>query len=413
MKVQVLLFRVLSCAALVALHGCDKDPVSTQSSEKAITAFSMVNPAVTGTIDESAKTISLLVPEGTNVRSLTAVFTTTGVSVGIGSEPQISGMTVNDFSSPVQYIVTAEDNSTATYTVTVTVAYKRITQYSFPSIPATGSIDESKKTIKVAVPGGTDVTALVAEFATTGVGVSVGTTVQESGVTANDFTGTVVYTVKGADNTTADYAVSVVQSVPADWTTHDWTTAVEPPAGWLDRESMNTYCTVSDGILSFNSNDPSLQAHYRYQFASPLPVGSKMTLAFKARADGGAGTLAWMLDFQNSYRAQLEIRNGQISLQNGTSTISSATVSEGAWHTYFVSYEITESGLAVNVHVDGAPTATVAGTATASTTSIFIRLGDMSNNNAYQGSLDWIIWTTDGAFFPGGVDLPQGFSLVP
>ena len=89
------------------------------------------------------------------------------------------------------------------------------------------------------------------------------------------------------------------------------------------------------------------------------------------------------------------------------------STNEGAWHTYFISYEITESGLEVNVYADGAPTATLSGTASASTTSIFIRLGDMSGNNTYQGSLDWIIWTDDDAFFPGGVDLPQGFSLIP
>jgi hypothetical protein len=408
MKIKVPVIIPVCFSVLLFLVLC-----GLQSSEKAITAFSFENPSVSGTIDESTKTISLLVPEGTNVRSLTAVFVTTGEVVTIGSVPQTSGVTVNDFSSSVQYTVTAEDNTTTIYTVTVTTAFKRFTQYAFPSIPATGSIDESKKTITVAVPGNTDLTSLVAEFTATGLDVFVGSTVQESGVTANDFTNGVVYTVRGADSSTADYSVSVIQSVPAEWTSYDWTTTVEPPTGWLNRESMNTYCSIADGVLTFDSGDPSQQAHYRYQFPSPLEVGSKMTIVFKARADGTAGTLAWMLDFQNSYRAQLEIRNGQISLKNGSSTIGSVNISEGAWHTYFIFFEITETGMRVNVYVDGAPTAILSGTATDPTTSIFIRLGDMSGNNAYQGSLDWIIWTSDDTFFPGGVDLPQGFSLSP
>ena len=405
---------VFGCFGLFLLSlSCEKDPVSTQSSEKAIMAFSLVNPSVTGTIDEEAKTVSLLVPEGTNVKSLAAVFTSNGISVAVGSETQTSGLTVNDFSSPVEYTVTAEDKSIATYTVTVSVAYKRITRFSFPSISATGSIDEAEKTVTVAVPGGTDVTSLVAEFEITGAGVSVGAAVQESGVTANDFSGAVVYTVTGEDNSTADYTVTVVQSVPAEWTTYDWTETVEPPTGWLNREDMNSLCSIDDGILSFSSaDDASLQAHYRYQFSTTFEVGWKMTLVFKARADGDAGSLGWMLDFQDTYRAQLEIRNGEASLQNGTSTISSKEISAG-WHTYFVSYEIMESGLRVNVHIDGEPTAALAGTATAAAGSIYLRLGDMSGNNTYQGSLDWMLWTTDDAFFPGGVDMPEGFSLTP
>ena len=47
------------------------------------------------------------------------------------------------------------------------------------------------------MPPGTDVTALVATFTTTGASVKVGSTVQVSGTTANDFTYPVVYTVTG------------------------------------------------------------------------------------------------------------------------------------------------------------------------------------------------------------------------
>ncbi|MBN1307916.1 MAG: hypothetical protein JXA18_08370 [Chitinispirillaceae bacterium] len=404
---RVILFPAFS--VMLGVVSC----VAPDSSEKAITAFSIENPAIEGTIDENAKTISLEVPEGTNIRSLTAIFATTGVSVDIGSVAQISGMTVNDFSSPLVYTVTAEDNSTAEYIVTVTVTTKKITTYSFPSINATGSIDESKKTISVAVPGGTDLAALVADFTITGVSVSVGATLQQSGITANDFSSPVIYTVTASDGSTAEYTVSVVQSVSANWTVFDWTDAVSPPDGWQEREAMNSYCTIADGVLSFDSREGGNQAHYRYQFSTPLDTGSAMTLVFKARGDGEPNSLAWMLDFQNTYRGQVEIRNGQVGLQNGGSTIGTAAISASAMHTYMVSYEVLSEGVRINVYIDGAPTAALSGTVTVSTSSIFIRLGDMSNNNAYKGSLDWIMWTADGAFFPGGVDMPEGVSLTP
>jgi hypothetical protein len=80
---------------------------------------------------------------------------------------------------------------------------KAITAFSVASPAATGVIDENAKTIAITVPYGTDVTALVAKFTTTGSSVKVGSTVQVSGTTANNFTGPVIYTVMGADGLTA------------------------------------------------------------------------------------------------------------------------------------------------------------------------------------------------------------------
>lgn len=119
---------ILSVAILIAIMaGCGggsgggSDNSAPSSSAKAITAFFFTSPAVTGAINESAKTISITVPSGTNVTALVATFTTTGASVKVGSTLQVSGSTPNNFANPVLYTVTAADASTVTYTVTVTV----------------------------------------------------------------------------------------------------------------------------------------------------------------------------------------------------------------------------------------------------------------------------------------------------
>ena len=178
---------------------------------KAITAYSLAG--VAGTINEPAKTISVELPSGTNVTALVATFTTTGTGVKVGTTVQTSGATANNFTSPVAYIVTAGDATTATYTVTVTTALasaKAITAYSFVGYPGfAGTINELAKTIAVNLPSGTNVTALVATFTTTGTGVKVGTAVQTSGATANNFTSPVAYTVTAGDATTATYTVTV------------------------------------------------------------------------------------------------------------------------------------------------------------------------------------------------------------
>jgi hypothetical protein len=59
------------------------------------------------------------------------------------------------------------------------------------------------------VPFGTNVSALVATFATTGAAVTVGAAPQTSGTTSNDFTSPVIYAVTAADTSTQTYVVTV------------------------------------------------------------------------------------------------------------------------------------------------------------------------------------------------------------
>jgi hypothetical protein len=178
---------------------------------KAITAFS-IGGAI-GAINEPAKVIAVTMPFGTNVTALVATFTTTGASVKVGAAVQTSGATANNFTAPVAYIVTAADATTATYTVTVTLApnpAKAITAYSFIGFSGfAGVINEPAKTIAVTLPFATDVTNLIATFTTTGASVRVGATVQTSSATTNNFTAPVAYTVTAADATTATYTVTV------------------------------------------------------------------------------------------------------------------------------------------------------------------------------------------------------------
>jgi hypothetical protein len=180
------------------------------SSAKAIAAFSL--NGVAGTINETGKTIAVTMPFGTSVTNLIATFTTTGTSVKVGSTLQVSGTTARNFTGPVVYTVTAADATTQDYEVTVTVApssAKEISAFTFPNLPSVATIDEVAHTIALTVPSSADVTALVAAFTTTGASVIVGSNIQISGTTANDFTGPVVYTVTAADATTQDYTVNV------------------------------------------------------------------------------------------------------------------------------------------------------------------------------------------------------------
>ena len=76
------------------------------------------------TVDATAHTVAITVPAGTDASDLTAVFTlSTGANASISGTSQTSGVTANDFSSPVAYTITAQDGSTTqVWTITVTVA---------------------------------------------------------------------------------------------------------------------------------------------------------------------------------------------------------------------------------------------------------------------------------------------------
>jgi hypothetical protein len=299
---------------------------------------------------------------------------------------------------------------------------KALTAFSFNNPSVSGVINDSAKTIIVNLSDtSTDVSALVAVFKTTGASVTVGGAAQVSGTTPNNFTNPVVYTVKGADNSVAAYTIIVMK--PPQWNAFSWT-GVGAPTGWISHNGIDTFTTVTNGILSFNTGDTlTNKANYQYYFSSPNPpAGWKMSLIFKARDDGDTSKIAWTLDFQNDFRGQLEIRNGRVRLIDGIANDSTALASDTlvttTWHTYFVTYEITgtndsantPNGLKMNVYIDGAKTPALSGIATTVSQSGYIRLGDMSNTRNYAGSLYWILWSLNGAFVPG-VTLPSGYSL--
>ncbi len=183
--------------------GGDNPPSSSSSSSKQLTEFRFESPAAMGVINESAKTISVTVPYGTDVTSLIAFFSSTGAEITVNGVEQESGVTENDFSSPVTYSVTAEDDSTVDYIVTVIVAAsdaKDITSFTIDGQSDSVIIGTD---ITVIMPYGTDVSNLAPVIIHTGANIN-----PASGQ-AQDFTSPVVYTVTAEDSSTKEYTVTV------------------------------------------------------------------------------------------------------------------------------------------------------------------------------------------------------------
>jgi hypothetical protein len=222
------LFRTLAPVVVLALlfAGCS-NPTQTpkKSDAKALTSFTFEATKNPGVLtkdyaatynDNNGKWEVGPLPAGTNVKALVATFAISAkASAAVGSTAQVSGTTANDFSSEVKYTITAEDGSTASYTVAVSVTVaatgKDMSAYSLMIGSDLKAATINGTAISLIVAHGTDVTALKATFIVSSAKatVKVGATTQVSAETANDFTNPVSYVVTAEDQSTQTYTVTV------------------------------------------------------------------------------------------------------------------------------------------------------------------------------------------------------------
>ncbi|MCX6224114.1 MAG: YDG domain-containing protein [Bacteroidia bacterium] len=178
--------------------------------------FNSLTPQAVGSIDGISRFITVHVPFNTNVSSLIATFTASPrARLNIGTIEQISGVTINNYTNPLTIVVTAEDATTQNYVVSVILdpsGEKQILDFRFQSLApqVIGIINETAKRVDLAVPFGTNVTSLVATFTTSANStVKIGTTLQYSGISINNFTNSLIYQVVAQNGTTQNYTVVV------------------------------------------------------------------------------------------------------------------------------------------------------------------------------------------------------------
>lgn len=205
-------FLVIMIVGVLLACGKDDDP-APKSDAKKITLFkfdassnSALANDVTATIDENAKTITAAVPFGTNTTSLDP-------EIGLSEKAKVSPTGPRNFTNPVTYTVTAEDDSTIDYTAIISTTpndEKQITDFQFADVDNTtlnedisSILDEDAKTIVVYVPRTADVTNLEPI-----IEVSTAATLAPTG--PQNFSNPLIYTVTAEDGTTVDYEVVVV-----------------------------------------------------------------------------------------------------------------------------------------------------------------------------------------------------------
>ena len=129
----------LSSSAIEAIYSCNL-----------ITAFSFLKADNTGTLESVAAVI-----DGTNITintpfifdktNLIATYETNGAKVFVGNDEQTSGITANDFTTPINYTVLSADGEKNVYTVTVNTSGLPVVYINTLDGSAITSKDEWKK----------------------------------------------------------------------------------------------------------------------------------------------------------------------------------------------------------------------------------------------------------------------------
>lgn len=209
-------------------------------------------------IDDENFAVSAEVVFGTDVSSLSPTIV---VSPGATISPESSS--VQDFTNPVVYTVTAADEETTQqWTVTVTIAPNTATDFlSFELSQQNGNsqINSENHTIALEVPFGTEVTELIATFTVSeGATVNIAGTNQISGTTPNDFTNPVTYRVLAQDEITFQdwmVTVSIAPNTATDFISFSIPEQQETATIDLEQHTIQV-------LLPFGSDVSSLVATY-------------------------------------------------------------------------------------------------------------------------------------------------------
>ncbi|MFY0608679.1 MAG: DUF5018 domain-containing protein [Cyclobacteriaceae bacterium] len=161
---------------------------------------SMSIEGVNGVVDNEANTVVVTLPFGTDVTSLEPTITLPEQA----SIDPFSGV-IQDFSNPITYSVTAGDASVATWEASVVIAPNTDNSIQSLSINGVeGVINEAARIIRVALPYGADVDALIPTIT-----LPEQASVSPQSDIEQNFTNSVTYIVTAGDGSTKSWSVYV------------------------------------------------------------------------------------------------------------------------------------------------------------------------------------------------------------
>jgi hypothetical protein len=222
--------------------------VSIQANNQAEIITFNIPSQISSTVNSLASTVSIVMPFGTNVTTLIPTIT---LSTGATVSP-LSGA-VQDFTTSVTYIVTAEDaTTTKTWTVNVTVqagsSAAEIITFDITG-QTSSTVNSLSGTVDIVMPSGSVVIALVPTIT-----ISANAAIAPNTGISQDFTLPVTYIVTAEDGTIKNWTVTVTV---AKTTIVEWNFPNNPDDniadGGITANLTKTILTNATGTVSYTN----------------------------------------------------------------------------------------------------------------------------------------------------------------
>ncbi len=209
-KIQLLVIAVIVIVTAIfscSLASCKKDEQAAKSDKKDILSFTLIEQTDTALIDNQNKKVSITVKYNANLAKLSPIIT---VSDKATIKPA-SGDTVNFSTSPVIYLVTAEDKTTQEWKIYVNKATemgKKILTFTLTNQISPAIIDTINDSVLIKVVPTADLSKLIPTIT-----ISNGSTINPaSGVTVDFSKGPVKYTITAGDGSSKVWTVKVTRT---------------------------------------------------------------------------------------------------------------------------------------------------------------------------------------------------------
>ncbi|HPW65702.1 MAG TPA: T9SS type A sorting domain-containing protein [Salinivirgaceae bacterium] len=196
-------------------------PIYQISNENQMLSFELTDNSVSATGTIEGQTITVHFETTVDIENLTAIFTVSDrATVFVNDELQISGVSTQNFSDTVIYTVVAENLETRDYAVIVT-AYEpsnenQLLTFSLTDGNQTAVGVITDNVVNVEFNSETDLSQLIATFTLSDSATAwVNGELQVSGVSVQDFSDTVIYTIMAENLETRDYTVIVTAYEPS------------------------------------------------------------------------------------------------------------------------------------------------------------------------------------------------------
>ncbi len=218
--------------------------------ENDILSFSFPEQIGTAMINNTNYTVVIQVPSGTNVTGLTANYTLSPqADAFVGGELQESAATPNDFTYPVIYTIEAENGDLREWTVKVSETQlsneNDIISFSFPDQIGTATINGVYHSVMIEVANGSNIAELAASYTLSSQAEAfISGTLQENGVSSNDFTNPVIYTIVAENGDLQDWTITVNASVGINT---------------LSKNEILVSPNPTNGVLNINFTDNNIQ----------------------------------------------------------------------------------------------------------------------------------------------------------